>query len=128
MNPRFLTVAEVLDLHARQLARYGGGVGLRDRALLESAVAQPRASFGGQFAHETLPAMAAAYLFHIVANHPFVDGNKRAGLLSALTFLALNGIKLTDGSEALYTLTMDVAAGRCAKEEVIRRLADRCRR
>ncbi len=76
----FLDADEVLDLHAAQLEVFGGGSGLRDRGLLESAVAQPQASFGGQYAHDGLFATAAAYLFHIVSNHPFIDGNKRAGL------------------------------------------------
>ncbi len=90
----FLTVEVVLALHQRQLDRFGGGAGLRDRGLLESAIAQPQASFGGTFAHDGLFAMAAAYLFHIVSNHPFVDGNKRAGLLAAQVFLDVNGVTL----------------------------------
>lgn len=116
--PTFLTVEEVLALHQRQLARFGGGAGLRDRGLLESAVAQPQASFGGVFAHDGLFAMAAAYLFHIVANHPFIDGNKRAGLLASTTFLHLNGVRVLHGSEALYELTMGVAEGRIDKAAV----------
>ena len=111
----FLTVEVVLALHHRQLDRFGGGAGLRDRGLLESAVAQPQASFGGTYVHEGLIAMAAAYLFHIVANHPFVDGNKRAGLLDAQVFLALNGIALHHDSKAFYDLTMGVAEGRIDK-------------
>ena len=83
-EPEFLDVDDVLELHSAQLERYGGASGLRDRGLLESAVAQPQSSFAGQFAHEGLYEMAAAYLFHICRNHPFVDGNKRAGLLAAV--------------------------------------------
>ena len=83
-----------------------------------SAVAQPQASFGGAFAHAGLLAMAAAYLFHIASNHAFVDGNKRAGLLSALVFLDINGISIEDPSEALYVLTMGVAEGRVDKAAV----------
>jgi death on curing protein len=114
----FLTPEVVLALHARQLERYGGGAGLRDRGLLESAVAQPQASFGGVYAHEGLFAMAAAYLFHIVSNHAFVDGNKRVGLLAAQVFLHLNGIVLLGESEAFYALTMGVAEGRLDKRAV----------
>lgn len=114
----FLTVEVVLALHQRQLERFGGAPGLRDRGLLESAVAQPQASFGGISAHEGLFAMAAAYLFHHVSNHPFVDGNKRAGLLAALVFLSLNGVVLLHESEALYELTMGVAEGRIDKMAV----------
>ena len=118
LNPEFLTVEQVLMLHQRQLERFGGGAGLRDQGLLESAVAQPQASFGGELAHDGLFAMAAAYLFHIVSNHPFVDGNKRVGLLAAMTFLHINGIRILHGSEALYALTIGVAEGRIDKAAV----------
>ncbi len=114
----FLTVEVVLALHQAQLVRFGGGAGLRDRGLLESALAQPQASFGGAYAHEGLFAMAGAYLFHIVSNHPFIDGNKRAGLLAAQVFLDLNGITLDHGSEAFYELTMGVAEGRIDKAAI----------
>jgi len=122
----FLTVEEVLDIHEAQLARFGGGAGIRDRGLLESAVAQPRASFDGEFVCADLFEMAAAYLFHIVSNHAFVDGNKRAGLLSALVFLDTNGVSIVGHSDELYELTMGVAEGRTTKREVatmLRRLA-----
>lgn len=118
MSPDFLTLKEVLDLHALQLARYGGGEGLRDLGLLESALAQPMATFGGEYVHASLWEMAAAYLFHIVSNHPFVDGNKRAGLLAALVFLEINGVSLLRGSETLYELTLSVASGSTTKAEV----------
>ncbi len=111
----FLTLEIVLALHQRQLERFGGGAGLRDRTLLESAIAQPETSFGGTYAHTGLCAMAAAYLFHIVSNHPFVDGNKRTGLLAAQVFLELNGISLNHSSDALYDLTMGIAEGRIDK-------------
>ncbi|SRR5712692_10097021 len=114
-DPEFLTVDDVVELHIMQLARYGGAAGLRDRALLESAMAQPMTSFGGAWLHPDLWTMAAAYLFHLVQNHPFVDSNKRTGLLSALVFLALNGIVIDQATAALYDLTMAVADGRlCA--------------
>jgi death-on-curing protein len=114
----FLDVEDVIELHAAQLQEYGGSAGLRDRGLLESAVAQPQSSFGGQLAHDGLFAMAAAYLFHIVGNHPFVDGNKRAGLLAALVFMDMNGISIDHASAALYELTMGVAEGRTDKRAV----------
>ncbi len=117
-EPEFLDVEDVIEIHATQLEVYGGSAGLRDRGLLESAVAQPQASFGGEFAHGGLFAMAAAYLFHIVSNHPFMDGNKRAGMLAAMVFLDLNGISIDRPSEALYELTMGVAEGRIEKAAV----------
>lgn len=117
-TPVFLTVRHVLALHQRQLERFGGGSGLRDLGLLESAVAQPQTSFGGEFVHQSLFAMAAAYLFHIVSNHPFVDGNKRAGLLAAMTFLRLNDVPMLRDSDALYELTMAVAESRVDKAAI----------
>ena len=124
----FLSVEVLIALHQRQLHRFGGGTGLRDRGLLESAVAQPEASFGGVYAHRDVFEMAAAYLFHIVSNHPFVDGNKRVGLLSAQVILAINGVELLHDSEAFYMLTMGVAAGQIDKAGVaveLRRIASR---
>lgn len=117
-DPEFVTVDDVVELHAVQLTRYGGAAGLRDRALLESAVAQPMASFGGAWLHPDLWTMAAAYLFHLVQNHPFVDGNKRTGLLTALVFLALNGVVIAQATPALYDLTVAVAEGRLDKPAI----------
>lgn len=114
----FLDVDDVIELHASQLELFGGGAGLRDQGLLESAVAQPQASFGGHLAHDGLFAMAATYLFHLVSNHPFVDGNKRIGLIAALVFLDLNGVSIAHPTEALYELTMGVAEGRIDKAAV----------
>lgn len=111
----FLDVQDVLEIHALQLEAFGGAAGVHDLGLLESAVAQPQASFGGELVHRDLYEMAAAYLFHIVRNHPFVDGNKRAGTLAALVFLDLNGISIEHPSDALYDLTMAVANGRIEK-------------
>jgi death-on-curing protein len=118
VTPEFLSVEDVIEVHAALLRRYGGAAGIRDKGLLESAVAQPCASFGGDLIQDDLFAMAAAYLFHIVKNHPFVDGNKRAGLLTALVFLDLNGVSLMSRSESLYDLTIAVAEGRCDKEGI----------
>ena len=117
-DPLFLDVEDVIELHATQLEAYGGAAGLRARGLLESAVAQPLSSFGGEFVHDGLFSMAAAYLFHIVSNHAFVDGNKRTGMLCAVVFLDINGIAVNHPSEALYELTMGVAEGRIDKAAV----------
>jgi death-on-curing protein len=121
-DPLFLDVEDVIEIHATQLEVFGGSAGLRDRGLLESAVAQPQASFGGAFAHDGLFEMAAAYLFHIVRNHPFVDGNKRAGLLASMVFLDVNGISIAHPSDALYELTMGVAEGRVEKATIVAEL------
>ncbi len=126
MTPTFLRVEDVFDIHTVQLRRFGGAVGVRDRAMLESAVAQPRVTVGGELAHADLFSMAAAYLFHLVQAHAFIDGNKRVGLLAALVFLEINGIVIEHDSETLYELTLSVAQGHVRKDEVaatLRRLA-----
>jgi death on curing protein len=126
VNPRFLRVEDVLKIQSLQLEKDGGLAGLRDPNLLESAVMQPMATFGGEYLHTDLFLMAAAYLFHIVKNHPFLDANKRAGLVTALSFLRLNGVVVADPSSMLYDVTMAVAEGRLEKDglaEVFRGLA-----
>jgi death-on-curing protein len=125
-DPEFLVVEDVLELHALQLARYGGGGGLRDSGRLDAAVAQARTTFDGEFVHNDLFEMAAAYLFHIIQNHPFVDGNKRTGLLASLVFLDLNGLSVVHESETLYALTLGVAEGRVEKREVAATLRRIC--
>ncbi len=114
----FLTLDDVLMLHADQVARYGGHAGIRDAGLLESAVAQPSIMFGGEFAHADVFEMAGAYLYHIVSNHPFVDGNKRAGAVAALLFLRLNDRAVTLHPGELYDITIAVASGKADKAEV----------
>ncbi len=85
-------------------------------------MAQAAATIGGQFLHHDLLAMAGAYLFHIVSNHPFVDGNKRTGVLAAMVFLDLNGVTIEDPGGELYALTLAVAAGQSGKAELTTRL------
>ena len=115
---RFPALDEVLALHADQIERYGGRPGIRDISLLESALAVPSATFGGGFLHAGLHEMAAAYLFHLARNHPFVDGNKRVGLMAMLVFLGLNSLRLHAGPRALTDLVVGVAEGRISKAEV----------
>ncbi len=101
MNPEFLDVDYVLEIHAGQIAEHGGSEGVRDMGVLESAVAQPMAQFGGQFLNHDLFEMAAALHFSLVLNHPFVDGNKRTALLATLTFLDINGSPIEYPSQIL---------------------------
>ena len=88
----FFGIDEVLEIHRDQINRYGGLHGVRDLRLLQSSVAMPCAMFGGSYVHRNLFEMAAAYLFHIVKNHPFYDGNKRTGAVAAVVFMELNGL------------------------------------
>ncbi len=117
-EPLFLTLDEVLGIHADQIRLYGGRPGLRDFALLQSALGMPETTFGGEFLHGTLFEMAAAYLFHIARNHPFADANKRTALMCAVVFLGLNGHRLRAEPEALYGLVDGVAPGSVDKAEV----------
>jgi death-on-curing protein len=113
--PTFLSLAEVLEIHKDQVDRYGGDPGIRDLGLLQSALAMPAAGFGGRFVHGDLYEMAAAYFFHIIQNHPFVDGNKRTGVMAALVFLALNKVVIEAEEEVLEKMVWAVARGEADK-------------
>ncbi|MDP1825971.1 MAG: type II toxin-antitoxin system death-on-curing family toxin [Archangium sp.] len=117
MKLEFLELDEVLAIHAESIRRFGGATGLRDPGLLESALAMPRATMFGELLHSTIHEQAAAYLFHLVKNHPFVDGNKRVGLGVALTFLGMNSIWVEASSDELVELVLGVVEGRVSKSE-----------
>ncbi len=112
MLPIFLSLEEVIEIHRDQIERHGGSPGIRDMVLLQSAVAMPQTSFGGQLLHADLFEMAAAYLFHIVQNHAFLDGNKRVGAAAAMVFLELNGAEVKVTNEALAETVLAVAQGK----------------
>lgn len=118
MTPAFLTLGEALAIHANQIEQYGGEPGLRDEGLLRSALAQPEASFGGEWLHTTLAEMAGAYLFHLVKNHAFVDGNKRTALVCALHFLSLNGMAIEADPDELAEVVLEVASGTRDKDSL----------
>jgi death on curing protein len=118
MEPLFLTIDEVLEVHHDQIERYGGTLGVRDNGLLESAVAAPQSGFGGHYLHGDLYEMAAAYLFHLVQNHPFLDGNKRVGAATALVFLTMNGVETKIANQALVEFVLAVAKGKIDKPAV----------
>lgn len=128
-----LDVDGVLAIHAEVLAAHGGSPGLRDRGLLESAVAAPQASFGGEPLMKDAIEIAAAYLYYLCSNHPFVDGNKRVGLASALVFLQANG-RLPDPDlpgrdiDLWEALVLDIAASRIGREDATKRLRALLRR
>jgi death on curing protein len=113
----FLTLDEVVAIHRDQIERYGGTLGVRDWGLLQSAVAMPAVTFGGQYLHADLYEMAAAYLFHMVQNHAFVDGNKRIGAVAADVFLALNDTELVASQDDYAELVLSIARGEAGKSE-----------
>jgi death-on-curing protein len=115
VEPAFLTLDEVVAIHRDQIDRYGGSLGVRDWGLLQSAIAMPAATFGGQFLHPDLCEMAAAYLFHLVQNHPFIDGNKRVGAAAANVFLEMNDLRLDADEDDYAELVLSVARGDLSK-------------
>lgn len=118
MAVHFIPDDLVLVIHADLLQRYGGLPGLRDRGLLESALAQPRVTVGGKFAHRTLFEKAAAYGFHLCKNHPFVDGNKRVAFVLMDLFLQKNGWEIVAEEEDAYSMVMALASGRLTKAQL----------
>jgi death-on-curing protein len=118
MIPKFLSLAEVLAIHQDQIARYGGAGGIRDIDLLKSALGMPPATYGGEFLHTNIYEMAASYLFHLVKNHPFIDGNKRDGAVAALVFLALNGFECHASQDDFADMVLAVARGDMEKAQV----------
>lgn len=120
MEPVFLGLDEVIEIHSNQIARYGGSPGSRDIELLQSAIAMPAAGCGGDYLHADICEMAAAYLFHIIRNHPFVDGNKRTGLVASLVFLIMNGFELHASEDSFEAMVRLVAEGKMDKARPLR--------
>lgn len=113
----FLTVQDVLAIHEEAVKNFGGLHGIRDIKLLESAVAQPEIKIFGEYACKDMYEMAAAYAYHIIKNHPFLDGNKRTGIITALTFLDANGVFIQE-TQKLYDLALGIAASKTSKPEI----------
>lgn len=109
IEPLFLTLEDVLLIHDEQLEAHGGLKGIRDEHLLDSAAMTPQATFGGEYLHTNVFQMAAAYAFHIAENQPFLDGNKRTALVSALVFLDINGFEILDVEMRLYDAMIAIA-------------------
>jgi death-on-curing protein len=124
LTPNFLPREDVLMIHDDQIASFGGTPGLRDEGLLDSALAQPEATLGQQWLHPTIPEQAAAYLYHLAMNHPFVDGNKRTAFAVMDTFLRVNGYRLTLTDDAAYDLVLRVVQGQLDKVGIAGELAD----
>ena len=117
-SPLFLDLADVMAIHAYQVGHFGGSMETREEGLLESAIAMPQMSFGNAMLHRDVFEMAAAYLFHIVQNHPFVDGNKRTGAMSAVVFLDVNGIDFDASDDDFTAMVVKVASGKMKKNEI----------
>ena len=127
-SPRFLTTEQVLVLHRQMVEHYGGAAGLRDRGVLDAAVAMPMATFEGKRLHRTIHDMAAAYLFHICQAHAFEDGNKRAATIAALVFLDVNGYDVDADADEFERLVVGIAAGELGKTDAARFFRKRVRR
>lgn len=121
-NCLHLNVAIVNEIHEEAIAQFGGINGIRDQALLESAISATQASFAGVSPFTDVIDVAGAYLFYLCSNHPYLDGNKRVGLGACLVFLQLNGFTPAPDSDDWENLTLAVAAGALAREEVTERL------
>jgi death-on-curing protein len=117
-----LTVEIVREIHQAAIRDFGGSDGIRENALLESAVAAPQATFGGKSIYASLTEIAAAYLYYLCRNHPFLDGNKRTALGACLVFLRLNGVETKPDGPEWEQLVLDVAASRIDREETTKRL------
>jgi death-on-curing protein len=117
-EPVFLGLNEVIEIHNDQIKRYGGRTGIRDLDLLKSSVAMPMAGLGEEYFHTDIYEMAAAYLFHIVRNHPFVDGNKRTGAVASIVFLILNGVELQSDEDSLADVVILAAEGKIDKTAI----------
>ncbi len=117
----FLTLQEVIEDQAEIVTKYGGAHGIRDMGLLASAIDMPKATMFSEYLHPTIFDKAAAYLFHIICNHPFVDGNKRAGTAAALTFLRQNNVVIRFTEEemlAFEEIVVETATGKATKEQI----------
>jgi death-on-curing protein len=123
----YLSVTQVIELQRRQVLRFGGARGLRDRGALEAAVARPAMTFGGEDLYHDLPAKAAALMHSLVLNHAFVDGNKRVGAHAALVLLLVNGWEIDVPPPDLAAITLSVAAGEIDVEALAIWFRQRCR-
>ena len=114
----YLSVEQVLRIHRRQVENFGGSEGLRDRGALVAAIQRPQATFGGEDLHADPAAKAAALMHALIANHPFVDGNKRTGAMAAELFLLFNGFELAADDVGLESVAMAVARGELSAGEL----------
>src|SRR3990172_8248328 len=126
MRIRFLTFDEVIRMHAAQIEAFGGMHGIRDSGLLESALMTPQVTFDQKLLHTDPFEIAAIYIFHLIKNHPFIDGNKRIGIIAGLVFLKIHGIEIYLSQEETYGLGVDVATSKITKKEIVQILKKGC--
>ena len=117
-EPIFLNLDDILQIHQDTIGNEGGGDGVRNIALIDSAVSAPKATLGGEYLHDNLAAMTAALVFALISNHGFVDGNKRVGTLAALVFRDINGEDTFPQSEELEATAFSVARGEMSRDEL----------
>ena len=117
-EPVFLGLDGVIEIHNDQIMRYGGHPGIRDVELLKSAISMPAAYFDGNYLHTDIYEMAAAYLFHIVRDHPFIDGNKRTGAVAAVVFLMMNGVEVNADEVSFERMVLSAAEGKIGKTAI----------
>jgi death-on-curing protein len=123
-----LTVQTVREIHAVALEKFGGSQGVRDENLLASAVLTPQSSFGGKSPYADIAEVAAAYLYYLCGNHPFIDGNKRTAMMAAIVFLRLNGIEPAPDSDEWEAFVLDVASSKLDRDATTSRLRRLLRR
>jgi death-on-curing protein len=114
---RYLVIEEIISLHAKVIAQSGGSLGLRDRGALESAVAQPEMTFGGEDLYPTVAEKAAALGHSLIQNHPFIDGNKRVGHAAMEVFLILNGYEISASVDEQEEIVLSVASSQISRSE-----------
>ena len=115
----FLDLNDILTIHQSTIDQEGGSQGIRDVALVESAISAPMATFGGEFLNPDLASMTSALMFSLIGNHGFVDGNKRVGTLAAMVFLDNNGVETLPGAAELEEAALAVAQGKIRKDELV---------
>jgi death on curing protein len=125
---RYLALLEVLDLHRRLIEAHGGMHGVRDQGSLESAVAQPQMTFGGEDLYRSLEEKAVALAYSLIMNHPFLDGNKRIGHAAMESFLILNGSEIVCDTDEQESVVLSVAAGQTDREQLLKWLQSRVKK
>ncbi len=116
---KFIPKNIVLYFHKQLIKDYGGSSGIRDENLLDSALEQPKATYNGEYLHDSLMKMAAAYGYHLCNNHPFVDGNKRIVFVAMDTFLQMNNFEITASEKEAYKMMIQVSSGQLSKKELV---------